>query len=79
VENPIACAMTLKGLDPSKVGGALFNLRVTGPRALGPKDFGTCCQGYPVAYLTVNAAIGSGREDVDLALDRIEEAIAQVR
>ncbi len=79
VNNPIAGALTLAGLDPRKLGGALFNLRVTGPRALAPMDFGTCCKEYPTSYVTINAAIGSLRRDVDLALARLEEAVAQVR
>jgi len=78
VNNPVAAAMTLNKLDAKKVGGALFNLRVTGPRALAPTDFGTCCKEYHTAYLTINAAIGSTLRDVDLALARLQEAVAQV-
>ncbi|MEM2145718.1 MAG: O-phosphoseryl-tRNA(Sec) selenium transferase, partial [Candidatus Jordarchaeaceae archaeon] len=59
VYNPIACAMSLTNRDPKRVGGALYNLRVTGPRALGPTDYGSCCKNYPTAFITMNAAIGT--------------------
>jgi O-phospho-L-seryl-tRNASec:L-selenocysteinyl-tRNA synthase len=79
VYNPIACAMSLTNRDPQKIGGALYNLRVTGPRALGPTDYGSCCKKYPTAYITMNAAIGTRHEDVEKAVQKLEETLKQVR
>ncbi|MBS7288900.1 MAG: O-phosphoseryl-tRNA(Sec) selenium transferase, partial [Candidatus Freyarchaeota archaeon] len=78
VFNPIACAMTLTGRDPAEVGAALYNLRVNGPRALGPEDWGVCCRRYKTAYLTMSAAIGASRLDVERAAERLEQALRQV-
>lgn len=78
VYNPIACAMSITDRDPKKVGGALYNLRVTGPRALGPTDYGSCCKKYHTAYITVNAAIGTRREDIEKAIQKLELALEQV-
>ena len=77
VFNPVACAMTLTGRDPLRVGAALYNLRVNGPRALGPRDWGTCCREYRTAYITMNAAIGSKRRDVEEAVRRLDQALRQ--
>ncbi|MEM3587764.1 MAG: hypothetical protein QXO71_10640, partial [Candidatus Jordarchaeaceae archaeon] len=79
VYNPIACAMSITNRDPKKIGGALYNLRVTGPRALGPTDYGSCCKNYPTAYITMNAAIGTRLEDIKRAVQKLEEALRQVR
>lgn len=79
VFNPIACAMSITNRDPQKVGGALYNLRVTGPRALGPMDYGSCCKRYSTAYITMNAAIGTRLEDIKRAVQKLEEALKQVR
>lgn len=79
VYNPIACAMSITNRDPKKVGGTLYNLRVTGPRALGPTDYGSCCKNYPTAYITMNAAIGTKMEDIKRAVQKLEETLKQVR
>ncbi len=79
VYNPIACAMSLTNRDPAKVGGALYNLRVTGPRALGPTSYGSCCKKYHTAYITMNAAIGTRKEDIEKALQKLEETLKQIR
>jgi O-phospho-L-seryl-tRNASec:L-selenocysteinyl-tRNA synthase len=79
VYNPIACAMSITNRDPQKVGGALYNLRVTGPRTLEPTDYGSCCKKYPTAYITMNAAIGTRHEDIKRAVQKLEEALRQVR
>lgn len=79
VYNPIACAMTITNRDPKKVGGALYNLRVTGPRALGPADYGSCVDKYPTAYITMNAAIGTRHEDIEKAIQKLEETLKQLR
>ena len=79
VYNPIACAMSLTGRDPRKIGGALYNLRVTGPRALGPTDYGSCCKRYPTAYITMNAALGTRPEDIEKAIRKLEEVLGRVK
>jgi O-phospho-L-seryl-tRNASec:L-selenocysteinyl-tRNA synthase len=79
VYNPIACAMSITNRDPQKIGGALYNLRVTGPRALGLTDYGSCCKKYLTAYITMNAAIGTRKEDIEIAVRRLEETLRQVR
>ena len=83
VFNPVAVALSLKTLKKQQLfalGGALYNLRVTGPRVFNPNesDFGTCCQNYHTPYITMNAAIGSTKEDVTFAVERFEKAYKQV-
>jgi O-phospho-L-seryl-tRNASec:L-selenocysteinyl-tRNA synthase len=82
--NPVAVAMTLNTLKKNQLyalGGALYNLRVTGPRVYDPsqKGFGTCVDGYPFPYIVMNAAIGSEREDIDKAVARLEKAYQQIK
>ena len=84
VFNPVAVAMTLKNFDNNKLeelGGALYNLRVTGPRVYNPskKPFGSCCQNYPFPYIVLNAAIGSTSRDIEIAVKRFEKAYSQVK
>jgi O-phospho-L-seryl-tRNASec:L-selenocysteinyl-tRNA synthase len=79
VYNPIACAISITNRDPEKVGGALYNLRVTGPRALRATDYGSCCKKYPTAYVTMNASIGTRHEDIERAIRKLEEALRQVK
>jgi len=81
--NPVAVAMTLNGLKKDQLyalGGALYNLRVTGPRVYDPeqKEFGTCAKEYPTPYIVMNAAIGSTRKDIDTAVNRLEKAYHQI-
>lgn len=75
VFNPVACAMTLECTDVRSVGGALYNLRVTGPRAIEKGSFGSCMDDYPHSYITMNAAIGVEKKDIDLAVERLEKAL----
>jgi O-phospho-L-seryl-tRNASec:L-selenocysteinyl-tRNA synthase len=79
VFNPIAAAMTLNNYNAKKVGRNLYTLRVTGPRVLEKTDFGVCCKRYHSPYITVNAAIGSTRKDILLAMRKLEKTLAQVR
>ncbi len=80
VENPIACAMTLEHQDPRKVGGILYELRVTGPRAYEKgQKWGACYDDYPHDYLCLNAAIGSQKADITTAIDRLERALKQAK
>jgi O-phospho-L-seryl-tRNASec:L-selenocysteinyl-tRNA synthase len=76
VFNPVAVAMTLSGLDARKIGGALYNERVTGPRALEPGDFGVCCERYHSAYLSLNAAIGCREQDIEVAVRKVDGVLS---
>jgi O-phospho-L-seryl-tRNASec:L-selenocysteinyl-tRNA synthase len=83
VFNPVAVALSLKNLKEEHLfalGGALYNLRVTGPRVYNPQEkaFGTCCDNYPTPYIVMNAAIGSEVRDIVSAVERFEKAYAQI-
>ncbi|MFW9865604.1 MAG: O-phosphoseryl-tRNA(Sec) selenium transferase [Candidatus Thorarchaeota archaeon] len=83
INNPVAVALTLENLKKEHlfaIGGALYNLRVTGPRVYNPKEnpFGTCCENYPTPYIVMNAAIGSKKEDIVSAVERFEKAYNQI-
>ncbi|TXT67289.1 MAG: O-phosphoseryl-tRNA(Sec) selenium transferase [Promethearchaeota archaeon] len=84
VFNPVAVAMSLEHLEQNKLyalGGALYNLRVTGPRVYDPsqKQFGTCINNYPIPYIVMNAAIGSTEHDIERAVERLERAYYQIQ
>jgi len=79
VFNPIAAAMTLTNHEAKKVGYNMYSLRVTGPRVLEETDFGVCCKRYHSPYITMNAAIGSTEEDIQLATNRLDEALKQTK
>jgi O-phospho-L-seryl-tRNASec:L-selenocysteinyl-tRNA synthase len=81
--NPVAVALSLKNLKEEHLfalGGALYNLRVTGPRVYNPQEkaFGTCCDNYPTPYIVMNAAIGSDVRDIVSAVERFEKAYTQI-
>ena len=81
--NPVAVAISLENLKEEHLfalGGALYNLRVTGPRVYNPKEkgFGTCCENYPTPYIVMNAAIGSEVRDIVFAVERFEKAYTQI-
>ncbi|MFX1313079.1 MAG: O-phosphoseryl-tRNA(Sec) selenium transferase [Promethearchaeota archaeon] len=81
--NPVAVALSLKNLKEEQLyalGGALYNLRVTGPRVYNPKHkaFGTCCENYPTPYIIMNAAIGAKTKDIISAIERFEKAYIQI-
>jgi len=83
VYNPVAVALSLQNLSEKKLyalGGALYNLRVTGPRVYNPKEnpFGTCCSNYPTPYIVMNAAIGASEKDIISAVERFEKAYNQI-
>jgi O-phospho-L-seryl-tRNASec:L-selenocysteinyl-tRNA synthase len=83
VYNPVAVALSLEKLEEEQLyalGGALYNLRVTGPRVYNPKEksFGTCCENYPTPYIVMNAAIGSETKDITSAVERFEKAYRQI-
>jgi O-phospho-L-seryl-tRNASec:L-selenocysteinyl-tRNA synthase len=75
VVNPIACAMTVDGLDPRGLGGRLYNLRVTGPRAVVKGDPGSCIDNYPHSYLVMNAAIGASKNDIEMATIKLYKGL----
>ncbi len=79
VFNPIAIAMTLNNHEAKKVGHYMYTLRVTGPKVIEETDFGTCCRRYHSSYITVNAAIGSTKEDIHSATHALEKALKQTK
>ncbi len=81
--NPVAVAISLENLKKnqlSALGGALYNLRVTGPRVYNPTEdsFGACCNNYPTPYIVMNAAIGAESKDIINAVERFEKAYNQI-
>jgi O-phospho-L-seryl-tRNASec:L-selenocysteinyl-tRNA synthase len=64
VENDIAHAITLDGLNAKEIGAHLYNLRVTGPRAVTKGENGSCYDDYPHDYLVMNSAIGAKKTDI---------------
>jgi O-phospho-L-seryl-tRNASec:L-selenocysteinyl-tRNA synthase len=83
VFNPVAVAMSLDNLKKEQLfalGGALYNLRVTGPRVYNPEEsiFGTCCAAYTTPYIVLNAAIGAKSQDIISSVERFEKAYSQV-
>jgi O-phospho-L-seryl-tRNASec:L-selenocysteinyl-tRNA synthase len=82
IYNPVAVALSLENMKEDQLyalGGALYNLRVTGPRVYNPKEkaFGTCCSNYPTPYIVMNAAIGATEKDINSAVERFEKAYNQ--
>ncbi len=83
VFNPVAVAISLNNLKEDQLyalGGALYNLRVTGPRVYNPKEnaFGTCCNNYQTPYIVMNAAIGANENDIISAVERFGKAYYQI-
>lgn len=78
VNNPVSVAMTLNGRSAKKIGKALFASRVTGARALDPTDFGVCCPKYHSSYINFDVGIGMQKEDVALAVERLDTVLKTV-
>jgi len=83
VFNPVAVALSLKNLKKEQLyalGGALYNLRVTGPRVYNPfeDNFGVCCDDYHTPYIVMNAAIGATKSDIIKAVERFVKAYNQI-
>jgi len=81
--NPVAVAVSLNNLKKEELfalGGALYNLRVTGPRVYNPEEsvFGTCSTEYITPYIVMNAAIGATSENIISAVERFEKAYDQI-
>ncbi|MBN2229610.1 MAG: O-phosphoseryl-tRNA(Sec) selenium transferase [Candidatus Thorarchaeota archaeon] len=76
VENHIAVAITMDGLNVRDIGARLYNARVTGPRAVEKGAFGSSVDDYPHSYFVMNAAIGASHGDVETATTKFyKEAI----
>jgi O-phospho-L-seryl-tRNASec:L-selenocysteinyl-tRNA synthase len=71
VWNPVACAITMDGLDVREIGARLYNARVTGPRAIKKGEIGSSTENYPHSYIVMNAAIGASRNDVETATKKL--------
>ncbi|XP_022083546.1 O-phosphoseryl-tRNA(Sec) selenium transferase-like isoform X2 [Acanthaster planci] len=74
--------------EVSEVGSMLFKRNVSGARVvprgvtktIGGYDFtgyGSHCNDYPTGYLTVAAAIGITKEDVDLFVKRLDKVLSK--
>jgi O-phospho-L-seryl-tRNASec:L-selenocysteinyl-tRNA synthase len=72
VWNPVACALTMDGLDVKEIGARLYNARVTGPRAVDKGEFGSSSDNYPHSYLVMNAAIGASKNDIETATAKLD-------
>ncbi len=75
VKNDIACAMTLDGLDAREIGAKIYNLRVTGPRAIPKGQYGSCINEYPHDYIVMNAAIGCRKSDIEGATAKLYKGL----
>jgi glutamate/tyrosine decarboxylase-like PLP-dependent enzyme len=73
VWNPVACAITMDGLDVKEIGARLYNARVTGPRAIEKGGYGSSTDNYPHSYLVMNAAIGASKNDVETATTKLDK------
>jgi O-phospho-L-seryl-tRNASec:L-selenocysteinyl-tRNA synthase len=73
VWNPVACAITMDGLDVQEIGARLYNARVTGPRAIEKGAYGSSSDSYPHSYLVMNAAIGASKNDVVAATTKLDK------
>jgi O-phospho-L-seryl-tRNASec:L-selenocysteinyl-tRNA synthase len=71
VWNPVACAITMDGLDVREIGARLYNARVTGPRAVEMGAMGSSVENYPHSYIVMNAAIGASKTDVEAATTKL--------
>ncbi|XP_055338380.1 O-phosphoseryl-tRNA(Sec) selenium transferase-like isoform X2 [Paramacrobiotus metropolitanus] len=90
--NQISLGMTLSTLETKKctlLGAMLFTRNVSGARVLVPDSvqkiegyefvgFGAHYQNYPAPYLTLAAAIGLRKEEIDLVLHRLEKCLKQL-
>ncbi|MHA1637730.1 MAG: O-phosphoseryl-tRNA(Sec) selenium transferase [Candidatus Thorarchaeota archaeon] len=76
VDNTIACAITMDGIDVRDLGARLYNRRVTGPRAVAAGDFGSSIDNYPHSYLVMNAALGASINDVETATTKLYKELS---
>ncbi len=78
VYNPISVAMTLEGRNARKIGKALYTARVNGARALEKTDFGVCCPQYISSYINFDAGIGLQKEEITLAMEKLDTVLKSV-
>lgn len=94
-ENPISMGITLDSLNQGPpgatfLGSMLFARGASGARVVAPgkvqevagikfQGYGASCDNYPSAYLTVAAAIGSTKEDIDEFLRRLRTCFEEFR
>ncbi|MGY5856169.1 MAG: O-phosphoseryl-tRNA(Sec) selenium transferase [Candidatus Thorarchaeota archaeon] len=77
VWNPVACAITMDGLDVKEIGARLYNARVTGPRAVEKGEYGSSSDNYPHSYIVMNAAIGASKNDVEAATTKLDKEVSK--
>lgn len=90
--NQLSLAMTLDSFseEPTMLGSMLFKRNVSGTRTIakgvekeigGIKfvGYGSHCDAYPHHYLTVAAAIGVTREEIDVFLTRLDTSVKAYR
>jgi hypothetical protein len=87
-KNQVSVAMTLQHLsekEVAKLGGFLYNLRVTGPRIINlhqdQNSFGSCTttEEFPYsAYIVMNAAIGALTPHISQAISKLKLALTQI-
>lgn len=77
VWNPVACAITLDGLNVTEIGAHLYSSRVTGPRAVEKGAYGSSTDNYPHSYLVMNAAIGASKNDIETATAKLDIAVGE--
>ncbi|MHA1672109.1 MAG: O-phosphoseryl-tRNA(Sec) selenium transferase [Promethearchaeota archaeon] len=87
-KNQVSVAMTLQNLsenEVTKLGGFLYNLRVTGPRIINlhqnQNSFGSCTttEEFPYsAYIVMNAAIGVLAPHISQAILKLKLALTQI-
>ena len=75
VNNIVAYAITMDNFEVRDIGAKLYNLRVTGPRAVEKGGFGSCMDGYPHSYLVMNAAIGTTQNDIEMATAKLYKEV----
>jgi O-phospho-L-seryl-tRNASec:L-selenocysteinyl-tRNA synthase len=79
VYNPISVAMTLEGKNAKKIGKALYTARVIGARTLEKNDFGVCCPQYISSYINFDASIGMQKNEITLAMERLDTVLKTVK
>ncbi len=82
--NPVSVAMTLNNLSKESIadlGGYLYNLRITGPRVVDPreKSFGCCSEQLRMPYIVMNAAIGASSVEIEKAVQKLGNAIEEIK
>ncbi len=82
--NPVSVAMTLNKLKQeyiAELGGYLYNLRITGPRIVDPREnsYGCCSELLKTPYVVMNAAIGASSVEIEKAVEKLGKAIDELK